>query len=96
MVFKYKHGTIYNSYENESLWNVDIKYKVKGLQFSWIKKLFDNSFHEWNLFPIHLIKKFLGENFIFHSNVGFKRFPIYQILSRISYRLWKYIYLMER
>lgn len=68
---KIKHDTVCNNYENAGLRNADIKPKIKSLQCSWIKKLFDNSFHEWKLIPIYLIKKSFGENFIFHSNLGF-------------------------
>lgn len=58
---KTKHDTICNNYENAGLRNADIKSKIKRLQCSWIKKLFDNIFHEWKLIPVYLITKSLRE-----------------------------------
>ena len=41
------------------------------MQCSWIKKLNDESFHEWKIIPLTLIKNTFGECFIFHSNLDF-------------------------
>ena len=66
---KIKNSTLYNDYEYSGLKNVDIFSKVPSLQCSWIKKLFDNNFHQWKLIPIYLIHQYLGKNFKFHSNL---------------------------
>ena len=66
---KIKNSTLYNDYEYSGLKNVDIFSKVLSLQCSWIKKLFDNNFHQWKLIPIYLIHQYLGKNFKFHSNL---------------------------
>ena len=77
---KIKNSTLYNDYEYGGLKNVDIFSKVVSLQSSWIKKLFDNNFHQWKLIPLYLIRQYLGKNFKFHSNLEL----IYKHLSLIS------------
>ena len=66
---KIKNSTLCNGYEYGGLKNVDIFSKVVSLQCSWIKRLFDNSFHQWKLIPLYLIRQYLGKNFKFHSNL---------------------------
>ena len=51
--------------------NVDIISKIVSLQCSWIKRLYDDKFHECKLIPLHLIKSTFGINFKFHSNLDF-------------------------
>ena len=51
--------------------NFDISYKIISIQCSWIRRLYDNNFHEWNLIPLHLITMSFGSKFKFHSNVFF-------------------------
>ena len=58
---KLKHTTLCNEYEQEGLKNVDIFSKISGLQCSWVKMLYDNSFHIWNVIPLLLIKNHPGE-----------------------------------
>ena len=43
--------------------------KVVSLQCSWIKRLFDNNFHQWKLIPFYLIRQYLAKNFKFYSNL---------------------------
>ena len=43
-----------------------------SLQGSWIKRLYDDSFYEWKIIPLHLISKTFGKSFIFYSNLSFK------------------------
>ena len=43
------------------------------LQCSWIKRLYDDSFHEWKVMPLHLISKHFDKSFFFHSNFFFKK-----------------------
>ena len=69
---KIKHETICNDYKAGGLKNVDILSKIIALQCSWIRRLYDNSFHEWKLIPLYVIKKSFGTAFKFHSNLLFK------------------------
>ena len=46
---KIKNSTLCNDYENDGLKSLDIFSKVVSLQCSWIKRLFDNNFHQWKL-----------------------------------------------
>jgi len=68
---KVKHETLCNEYENGGLKNVDIFAKIVSLQCSWIKRLFDNSFHQWKIIPLTLMDKYIGKNLKFHSNMCF-------------------------
>ena len=70
---KIKHETIYNDYKGGGLKNIDILNKIISLQCSWIRRLYDNSFHEWKLIPLFLIKNSFGCSLKFHSNLVFKR-----------------------
>ena len=69
---KIKHKTLCNNYKAGGLKNVDIPNKIIALQCSWIRRLYDNSFHEWKLIPLYLIEKSFGRSFKFHSNLLFK------------------------
>ena len=66
---KIKNSTLCNNYKYGGRKNVDIFSKVVRLQCSWIKRLFDNNFHQWKLVPLYLIRQYLGKNFKFHSNL---------------------------
>ena len=68
---KIKHKTFSNSFETGGLKNVDINLKVISLQCSWVKKLFDENFHEWKIIPLHLIRITFGQDFKFHSNLSY-------------------------
>ena len=70
---KIKHETICNDYKGGGLKNFDILNKIISLQCSWIRRLYENSFYEWNLIPLFLIKKSFNSSFKFHSNLFFKR-----------------------
>ena len=70
---KIKHETLCNDYKGGGLKNIDILNKIISLQCSWIRRLYDNSFHEWKLIPLFLIKNSFGSSFKFHSNLFFKR-----------------------
>ena len=60
-------------YEGGGLKNINILNKIISLQCSWIRRLHDNSFHQWKLIPLFLIKKSFCSSFKFHSNLLFKR-----------------------
>ena len=62
----------FNDYIAGGLKNVDIPSKIIPLQCSLIRRLYDNSFHEWKLIPLYLIKKSFGTVFKFQSNLLFK------------------------
>ena len=57
-----KHEILCNDYKDGGL---------KSLQWSWIRRLYGNSFHEWKLVTLFLIKKSFGSSFKFHSNLFF-------------------------
>ena len=52
--------------------NVDISFKFVSLQCSWVKKLYDDCFHEWKIIPLHLLIKCVVPSFKFHSNLNFE------------------------
>ena len=64
-----KNSTLRNYYKSTGLKNVDVFSKVVRLQYSWIKRLFDNNFHQWKWIPLYLIRQYLGKNFKFRSNL---------------------------
>ena len=63
-----------NDYVNGGLKNVDVLSKIVSLQCSWLRRLFDNSYHPWKLIPSFLIRKYLGKNFKFHSNLRLSKY----------------------
>ena len=68
---EFKHATLRNSFEEAAIKNVDINSKIANFQCPWIKRLYDDKFHEWKLIPLRLIKSTHGINFKFHSNLDF-------------------------
>ena len=77
---KTKHKTLCKRYENGGLKHVDIRNKVNSLQSSWIKRLYDNSFHERKVIPLYQLNKTFGLPFKFHSNLSFKKSPLKKLL----------------
>ena len=69
---KIKYETLCNDYKAGGLKDVDIPSKIIALQCSWIRRFYNNSFHEWKLIPLDLIKTSFGRSFKFHSNLLFK------------------------
>ena len=69
---KIKHETLCNDYKAGGLKNVDIPNKIIALQWSCIRRLYDDSFHEWKLILLYLIEKSFGTSFKFHLNLLFK------------------------
>ena len=49
--------------------NVDLRNKTISMQCSWVKRLFEDDFHDWKVIPLLLIGKKLGNNFKFHNNI---------------------------
>ena len=64
--------TLGNDYIAGGLKNVDIPSKIIALQCSWIRRLYDDSFHEWKLIPQYLTEKSFGTSFKFRSDLLFK------------------------
>ena len=62
-----------SNFENGGLKHVDISSKIISLQCSWLRKLFDENFHEWKIIPSHLINKYFGKSPKFHSCLSFDR-----------------------
>ena len=54
--------------------SVDIPKKIKAYQYSWIRRLYGNFFHEWKLIPLYLIRKSFDTSFKFHANLLFKSY----------------------
>ena len=71
---KIKHETLCNDYKAGGLKNIyskkkkDILNKFIALQCCWMRRLYENYFHEWKLIPLYLIEKSFGTAFKFHSN----------------------------
>ena len=70
---KLKYTTLCNEDEQGELKNVNIFSKTTSLQGSWVKKLYDDSFHAWKVIPLSHIKSHLGKNFVCHSNLSIKQ-----------------------
>ena len=68
---KISHKTLCNNFENGGLKHLDISSKIICLQCSWPRKLYDENFHEWKIIPSHLINKYFGKSFRFHSCLSF-------------------------
>ena len=83
---KIKHSKTRRNYQDGGLRNVDVLFKIISLQYSWFRRIFDNSFHLWKVIPLFFINKKFGEYFKFHSNLDFsndivKSFPsFYKIM----------------
>ena len=70
---KIKHVVLTQDFKYGGLKSVDVPLKIISLQCSWIKRLFDDNYHEWKVIPSHLTNKYLGKDFKFHSNLSFKK-----------------------
>ena len=87
---KIKHKTLSNTVETGGLKNVDINLKIISLQCSWVKKLYDENFHEWKVIPLHLFCITFGQNFKFHSNLSYdtKWLTIFPVFYKNTFRYW--------
>ena len=73
---KIKHETLRMEFKAGVLKNVDIRFKFVSLQCSWVKKLYDNCFHEWKVIPLHLLLALpLNSILTFILKVNLKQFP---------------------
>ena len=57
---KIKPSTLCNVYKNGGLKNVDFRNKILSIPCSWVKRLFEDDFHDWKVVPLLLIGKYLG------------------------------------
>ena len=46
---KIKNDTLCNEYKDGGLKSVDIRLKFISLKCSWVKRLYNDNFHEWKL-----------------------------------------------
>ena len=77
---KIEHETTCKDYKDAGLKNVNISCKIVSLQCSWIRRLYDDYFHEWKLIPLHLITMLIGSKFKFHSNIFLKKHHLKKLL----------------
>ena len=68
---KIKNETLCCDFKHGGMKNVNIQKKIISLQCSWVRRLYEDSFHEWKITLLKLIKKFFGSHFKFHSNLLF-------------------------
>ena len=68
---KIKNETLCSDFEHGGLKNVYIKKKIIRLQCSRVRRLYDDSFHEWKVTSLKLEKKSFGSHFKFHPNLLF-------------------------
>ena len=87
---KIKHKTLPNTFETGGLKSVDINLKVISLQCFWVKKLYDENFHEWKIIPLHLIRITFGHNFKNHSNLSYdtKLLTSFPVFYNNIFRYW--------
>ena len=68
---KIKHSTLRNSFATSGLRHVDLNAKIASLQCSRIKRLYVDTFHEWELIPLHLINTTITPALKFHASLAF-------------------------
>ena len=68
---KIKHETLRMKFKAGGLKSVDIRFQFVSRQCSWVKN-YGDCFHEWKIIPLHLLKKYFGSSFKFHSNLHFE------------------------
>ena len=78
---KIKHDTLCNSYEKGGLQSVDIICKVKALQLSWVKRLYDDNPQQWKKIPLFFLNKAFGPINPFHSHFSPKNSLCHNIPS---------------
>ena len=87
---KIKHETFSSTFETGGLKNVDINLKVISLQCSWVKKLYDENFHEWKVILLHLICITFGQNLKCYSNLSYdtKLLTSFSVFYKNIFRYW--------
>ena len=46
---------------------------IISIQCSWVKRFFEDDFHDWKVIPLFLIGKHLSRNFKFHNNIDLSK-----------------------
>ena len=64
---KIKHSAMIGSYERGGLKDIDIEKRLKALRLSWVRRLYDDSIHEWKVIPKFYLEKY-SQN-IFYPNL---------------------------
>ena len=84
---KIKHKTLSNTFEIGGLKNIDINLKVRSVQRSWVKKLYDENCHEWKVIPLHLICITFGQilNVILISHTILNYLPVFRYFIKIFF-----------
>ena len=67
---KINQSTLCNSFATGGLTNVDINTKIAGIQCPWVKRLYEDNFHEWKLIPLHLANTAITPAFKFHPSLA--------------------------
>ena len=65
---KIKDSTLCKGYEMGDLRNFNLRNEITSMQCSWVKRLFEDHFHDWKVIPLVLIGKHFDNNFKFHNN----------------------------
>ena len=60
--------------------NFNLRNETTSIQCSWVKRLFEDDFHDWKVIPLFLIGKHFDNNFKFHNNFDINN----DILSNFS------------
>ena len=64
-----KHSTFCNGYEKGGIKDANLRNEVTSMQCFWVKRLFEDHFHDWKVIPLFLICKHLCKNFKFYNNI---------------------------
>ena len=51
------------------------------MQSTWVKRLFEDDFHDWKIIPLFLMAIQLGKNFKFHNNIDISNYILSNFLS---------------
>ena len=70
---KIKHKTLILDHKQDGLKCADVNFTMINLQCLWLKRHFEDSFHEWKVIQHFYIKKKFGNNFKFHYNLQIKK-----------------------
>ena len=49
---KIKRSTLCNGYKKGGIKNADLRNKITSMQCSWVKRLFEDDFHDWKVIPL--------------------------------------------
>ena len=69
------------NFREGGLQKVGIRNKSTSRQITWVKRLYDDFFHEWKIIPLYLLKKTFGPSlFKFQSNLSFNKSSLKKLL----------------